>query len=233
MSQIAQNLEEVRQRLAAAARAVGRDPAEVRLVAVSKTVPGELLKEAVAADQRLFGENYLQEARGKILALGPGVNWHFVGHLQTNKAKAVVELFELIHSVDRVKLAQALEQAAARLDKIQEILLEVNLAGEASKTGAPPEEVPDLVREISRLPHLRLLGLMTMPPYFAEPERVRPFFRALRELRDRLRRQGATDSPLNELSMGMSGDFEVAVEEGATLVRVGTAIFGQRPGRGE
>ncbi len=233
MSQIARNLEEVRQRLAAAARAVGRDPAEVRLVAVSKTVPGELLKEAVAADQRLFGENYLQEARGKILALGPGVNWHFVGHLQTNKARAVVELFELIHSVDRVKLAQALEQAAARLDKIQEILVEVNLAGEASKSGAPPEEVPDLVREISRLPHLRLLGLMTMPPYFADPERVRPFYRALRELRDRLRRRGVTDSPLNELSMGMSGDFEVAVEEGATLVRVGTAIFGQRPGRGE
>jgi pyridoxal phosphate enzyme (YggS family) len=233
MSQIARNLEEVIQRLAAAARAVGRDPAEVRLVAVSKTVPGELLKEAVAAGQRLFGENYLQEARAKILALGPNLSWHFVGHLQTNKARAVVELFELIHSVDRVKLAQALEQAAARLDKIQEILLEVNLAGEASKSGAPPEEVPDLVREISRLPHLRLLGLMTMPPYFADPERVRPFYRALRELRDRLRRRGVTDSPLNELSMGMSGDFEVAVEEGATLVRVGTAIFGQRPGRGE
>jgi pyridoxal phosphate enzyme (YggS family) len=230
MSQIARNLEEVRRRLGAAARRGGREPAAVRLVAVSKTVPLGPLQEAVAANQRLFGENYLQEAKTKIPALGPGVSWHFVGHLQTNKARGVVELFDLIHSVDRLTLAQALEAAAARINKVQDILIEVNLGGEESKSGALPEAVPELVQEISRLPHVRLLGLMTMPPYFADPDMVRPFFRALRELRDRLRPLGVTDRPLEELSMGMSGDFEVAVEEGATLVRVGTAIFGPRLG---
>jgi pyridoxal phosphate enzyme (YggS family) len=230
MSQIARNLEEVRRRLEAAARRGGRDPEAVRLVAVSKTVPLGPLQEAVAANQRLFGENYLQEAKAKIPALGPGVSWHFVGHLQTNKARGVVELFDLIHSMDRRSLAQALEAAAARINKVQDILIEVNLGGEESKSGAPPEAVPELLQDIARLPHLRLLGLMTMPPYFADADRVRPFFRALRELRDRLRPLGVTDSPLEELSMGMSGDFEVAVEEGATLVRVGTAIFGPRLG---
>lgn len=225
MSQIAQNLEEVRGRIAAAAHKAGRDPAQVRLVAVSKTVPAERIKEAVAAGQRLFGENYLQEARGKIEALGEAATWHFIGHLQSNKAKGAVELFDLIHGVDRPKLAAALEAAAAAMDKVQEILLQVNLAGEASKSGAAPEAAPGLLREISRLPHLRVMGLMTMPP-FLDPEAVRPYFRALREWRDRL--QDSSGLPLPELSMGMSGDYEVAVEEGATLVRVGTAIFGSR-----
>jgi pyridoxal phosphate enzyme (YggS family) len=226
---IAQNLTEVKERIAAAARRARRDPAEVRLVAVSKTVPVARLQEAVAAGQHLFGENYLQEAQPKMAALGAAARWHFVGHLQTKKAKGVVGLFELIHSVDRLKLAQALDQAAAKRGLVQDILLQVNLAGEASKSGAAPEDVADLLREIGQLPHLRVTGLMTMPPWFDDPERVRPYFRALRELRDRLLELGSTPSLLPELSMGMTGDVEVAVEEGATLVRVGTAVFGGRP----
>lgn len=225
MSQIAPNLEEVRRRMAAAAQRAGRNPEQVRLVAVSKTVSVELIREAVAAGQRLFGENYLQEARGKIEVLGEAADWHFIGHLQSNKARAAVNRFALIHGVDRLKLAEALDAAAASKGTIQKILLQVNLAGEASKSGTSPEAAPELLRQISGLAHLRLMGLMTMPP-FLEPEAVRPYFRALRELRDRL--EELSGQPLPELSMGMSGDFEAAIEEGATLVRVGTAIFGSR-----
>jgi pyridoxal phosphate enzyme (YggS family) len=225
MSQIARNLGEVGKRIDAAARLAHRDPAAVKLVAVSKTVDAGRIKEAWDAGQQIFGENYLQESREKIAALGPGPIWHFIGHLQTNKAKAAVELFHLIHSVDRIHLAQALEKAAAGQQKVQEILLQVNLAGEESKSGVAPEAAAELLREIRRLPHLQVMGLMTMPP-FLPPEAVRPYFRALREMRDRLVHLDL--GPLPELSMGMSGDYEVAVEEGATLVRVGTAIFGER-----
>ncbi len=225
MTQIAQNLEAVRRRITAAAQRAGRDPAAVRLVAVSKTVPVELIREAAAAGQRLFGENYLQEAKGKIAALGAGLSWHFIGHLQSNKAKGAVALFDLIHGVDRLKLAQALNVAADSLGKVQEILIQVNLAGEASKSGTAPEAAPELLQQISLLPHLKVRGLMTMPPFLA-PEAVRPYFRALRELRDRLQDRAGLCLP--ELSMGMSGDYEVAVAEGSTLVRVGTAIFGGR-----
>lgn len=231
MSQIAHNLETVNQRLKAAARRAGRNPAAVRLIAVTKTVDLNRLHQAVAAGHRLFGENYVQEAREKITALGPEVHWHFIGHLQSKKAKAAVELFDLIHSVDRLKLAQVLDQAAAQQHKVQDILIQVNLAGEETKSGAAPEEVPYLLREIARLPSLRVVGLMTMPPWL-DPEEVRPYFRALRELRDRLQEMKVVHYPLTELSMGMSGDYEAAVEEGATLVRVGTAIFGSRPPRG-
>jgi hypothetical protein len=227
LNPIAQNLKAVQQRLEAAARRAGRNPAEVRLIAVSKTVEIERVRQAVAAGHHLFGENYIQEARGKIAALGPGLQWHFIGHLQSRKAGAAVELFHLIHSVDRLKLALALDKAAGQFGKIQDILIQVNLAGEETKSGAAPEEVPDLLREIARLPYLRVVGLMTMPPWL-EPEQVRPYFRALRELRDRLQEMEVVPAPLTELSMGMSGDYEVAVEEGATLVRVGTAIFGSR-----
>lgn len=229
MNQISQNLEEIRRRIHEAALSTGRNPAEVRLVAVTKTVTLDRLQEAVAAGHTLFGENYVQEAKRKIAALGQGLTWHFIGHLQSNKAKAAVEFFDLIHSVDRLRLAQALEQAAARLGKVQNILLQVNLAGEESKSGTIPEAAQDLLGEISKMPHLKVLGLMTMPPWFPDPEEVRPYFRALRELRDRLRDKQAVDGDLPELSMGMTDDFEVAVEEGATLVRIGTAIFGRRP----
>ena len=229
MNQISRNLEEIKRRLHEAALSAGRDPAEVRLVAVTKTVKLDRLREAVAAGHTLFGENYVQEAKRKIADLGPGLTWHFIGHLQSNKAKAAVEFFDLIHSVDRLRLAQTLEQAAARLGKVQNILLQVNLAGEASKSGTAPEAAQDLLHEISQMPHLKVLGLMTMPPWLDDPEQVRPYFRALRELRDRLQSMKLVDGGLPELSMGMTGDFEVAVAEGATLVRIGTAIFGQRP----
>jgi len=223
---IAHNLKEVRAAIAAAAQRAGRDPGRVRLVAVSKTVDLERLRAAIDAGQDLFGENYLQEARDKIAALGRQVRWHLVGHLQSNKARGAAELFDLIHSVDRVKLARALSAAAARLDKVQDVLIQVNQGGEATKSGVSPEAAPELLKEVARLPHLKVLGLMTMPPWFPDPEAARPYFRALRELRDRLR--DLSGLPLTELSMGMSGDFAVAAEEGATLVRVGTAIFGQR-----
>jgi pyridoxal phosphate enzyme (YggS family) len=227
MSPIAHNLKAVHAAIAAAAHRAGRDPAAVRLVAVSKTVDLERLRAAIAAGQNLFGENYLQEAKAKIEALGVGISWHLVGHLQTKKAKGAVELFDLIHAVDRLKLARALETAAARRGQVQDILIQVNQGGEATKSGVAPDAAPELLHEVARLPHLRVLGLMTMPPWFHDPEAVRPYFRALRELRDQLR--DLSGLPLPELSMGMSGDYEVAVEEGATLVRVGTAIFGARP----
>jgi len=226
MTQVAQNLEEVRAAIATACRKAGRNPAEVRLVAVSKTVNAERVRQAIAAGQDLFGENYLQEAKDKIAVLGRQVSWHLVGHLQTKKAKPAVELFDLIHAVDRLKLARALSAAAAASNKVQDILIQVNQAGEDTKSGVAPEAAADLLREVARLPHLRVMGLMTMPPWFADPEAARPYFKALRELRDRLRDESGL--PLTELSMGMSGDFAVAVEEGATLVRVGTAIFGHR-----
>jgi pyridoxal phosphate enzyme (YggS family) len=223
---IAQNLQDVRAAIAAAAQRSGRDAGAVRLVAVSKTVDLERIRAAIDAGQDLFGENYLQEARDKIAVLGRLVSWHLVGSLQSNKAREAVALFDLIHAVDRLKLARALDAAAARLGKVQDVLIQVNQAGEATKSGALPAAVPALLQEVARLPHLRVLGLMTMPPWFPDPEAARPYFRALRELRDHLR--GLTGLSLPELSMGMSGDFAVAVEEGATLVRVGTAIFGSR-----
>jgi PLP dependent protein len=216
----------VRAAITAACKRAGREPGEVRLVAVSKTVDPERIRAAIDAGQDLFGENYLQEAQNKIEALGRQVSWHLVGSLQSNKARGAVELFDLIHAVDRLKLAQALDAAAARLGRVQDVLIQVNQAGEATKSGVAPEAAAALLREVARLPHLRVLGLMTMPPWFPDPEAARPFFRALRELRNQLR--GLTGLPLTELSMGMSGDFVVAVEEGATLVRVGTAIFGSR-----
>jgi pyridoxal phosphate enzyme (YggS family) len=226
MTQIAQNLAEVHATIAAACRKAGRDPAAVRLVAVSKKVAPERVQAAIAAGQDLFGENYLQEARDKIAVLGRQVSWHLVGHLQTNKAKPAVELFDLIHAVDRHKLGRALSAAAAALPKVQDVLIQVNQAGEETKSGVAPEAAAALLKDMAQLPHLRVRGLMTMPPWLADPEAVRPYFQALRELRDRL--QDASGLPLPELSMGMSGDFAVAVEEGATLVRVGTAIFGHR-----
>ena len=226
MNPIAQNLKAVRAAIAAACHKAGRDAGSVRLVAVSKTVDLSLIQAAVDAGQDLFGENYLQEARDKIAVLGRQVSWHLVGSLQSNKARGAVELFDLIHAVDRGKLARALDAAAARLGQIQDVLIQVNQEGEATKSGVLPAAAPALLQEVARLPHLRVLGLMTMPPWFPDPEAARPYFRALRELRDRL--QDLSGLPLTELSMGMSGDYAVAVEEGATLVRVGTAIFGSR-----
>ncbi len=215
--------------IAAAARRAGRAPASVRLVGAAKSVPVERLRPVVAAGLAIVGENYLQEAKAKIAALDLPVSWHFIGHLQSNKAAAAVQLFDLIHSVDRLSLAQALDRAAARLAKVQDVLLEVNIAGEASKSGVAPAALEDLLRACAALPHLRVRGLMTMPPWSPDPEHVRPYFRQLREARERLQALNLPGVELLELSMGMSDDFAVAIEEGATLVRIGTALFGPRP----
>lgn len=227
-SNIADNYRHLLDAIAAAARQVGREPETVKLVGASKTVAVERIRQAVAAGLTILGENYLQEAREKISALELPVTWHFIGHLQSNKAAAAVKLFSLIHSVDRPSLAQALDGAAAKADQVQDILLEINLAQEPTKSGVKLEDLEILLRTSAALPHLRVRGLMTMPPWDASPEKVRPFFKALRRTRDYLQSLKIPGVDLAELSMGMSGDFHIAIEEGATLVRIGTALFGAR-----
>jgi len=226
---VRENLEQIRARMAAAAERVGRDPASVTLVAVSKHVAPERIAEAEAAGQLLFGENYLQEAQEKIGLLPPSVRWHFIGHLQSNKAKVAAELFHMVETVDRIKLGRMLNQSAAERGRVLPVLVQVNVGREPQKAGVMPEDAATLVRELALLPHLEVKGLMTMPPFFDQPERARPSFRELRLLAEELASQGllGAGGPV-ELSMGMSGDFEVAIEEGATLVRVGTALFGAR-----
>jgi hypothetical protein len=217
----------VQDRIRAAASRVGRDASSVTLVAVSKAIPLHAIRQGVEAGITILGENRVQEAREKITAL-PGVaRWHLVGHLQTNKARLAVQLFELIHSLDSPKLAQVLNRHGQELGRPVRCLIEVNLGGEESKSGITEDEVRPLLDEAAGLGHLRIEGLMAIPPYLPDPEQIRPYFRCLRSLRDKLRDEGF---PLAELSMGMTHDFEVAIEEGATLVRIGTAIFGPRPG---
>jgi pyridoxal phosphate enzyme (YggS family) len=224
-----QRLEQIRQRIRQAAESSNRDAASVRLVAVSKTIAADIVKEAIKAGVTILGENYVQEAREKFKALVQyPVSWHFIGHLQSNKAKYAVRLFDLIHSVDSIKLARELDKQAGKLDKIQQILVQVNISAEDSKSGISIEETPRLIAEIGQLKNIAVKGLMTMPPYFYQPQKVQPFFAALRELRDQIRDQSLPNVSLDELSMGMTGDFEVAIKEGATLVRIGTAIFGER-----
>lgn len=229
---IAENIKTIRKRLAEAAARAGRNPESIRLMAVSKTVEPERIREAIDAGITALGENYVQEAREKIPALGHEVQWHMIGHLQTNKAKYVVNLFDWIHSVDRLELACELDRRAGQNNRNLNILMEVNVSGETSKSGAEPSAVLDLVRRISVLPNLSIRGLMTMPPYSDDPETSRPYFVALRELRDSLAAAAIPGVSMEELSMGMTDDFEVAIEEGATIIRVGRAIFGARsPGR--
>lgn len=226
MDQIATNLETVRAEIASAAQRAGRDPASVRLVAVSKTHPDEAVIAAAAAGQTLFGESRVQEAREKIPECPPGLEWHFIGHLQKNKVRQALPLFSFYHSIDSVALAQAMDRIAGETGKAVDGLLEVNVSGEETKHGFTPEQLRAEFSEMAKLPHLRIRGLMTMAPYSENPEDARPVFRSLRELRDEL--HSAHNHPLPELSMGMSGDFEPAIEEGATLVRVGSSIFGAR-----
>jgi pyridoxal phosphate enzyme (YggS family) len=224
-----QRLENIKERIRRVADSCNRDPDSIRLVAVSKTVAADTVKAAIEAGATILGENYVQEAREKFDALVHyQVSWHFIGHLQSNKAKYAVRLFDLIHSVDSLKLARALDKEAKKVDKIQPILIQVNISGEDTKSGISAAEAPGLISEVSQLENLSLKGLMTMPPYFYQPEKVRPYFAALRKLRDRLMDQSIPNVSMDELSMGMTGDFEVAIEEGATLVRIGTAIFGER-----
>jgi len=231
MSQIGDNFKRVRERIAHAASRVGRNPDHIQLVVVSKTVDIEKLKQAIEAGATILGENYVQEARNKIKEMGQGVRWDFIGHLQSNKAKYTVDLFEMIHSVDRLSLAQEINKVAEKKRKKVRILVQVNISGEEAKSGIDPEEVSLLVRGIASMSNLSLEGLMTMPPYFDDPEKARPYFTALRELRDKIIGESIEGASLKELSMGMSGDFEVAIEEGSTMVRIGTAIFGERPSK--
>jgi pyridoxal phosphate enzyme (YggS family) len=229
MTDVAGNIGRIRVTVAQAAARAGRSAAEVRLMAVTKTVDDRRIAEAVHAGVDLIGENYVQEAKRKIEASGKTGEWHLIGHLQTNKAKYAVRLFDMIQSVDRLDLAVELDRRAAAAGIVMKVLIEVSAAGEQTKSGVPPAGALDLVRRIAPLEHLLIRGLMTMPPWFDDPEEARPYFRALRELRDRIAAEGIGRVEMQELSMGMSGDFAVAVEEGATIVRIGRGIFGERP----
>ncbi|MFZ1985339.1 MAG: YggS family pyridoxal phosphate-dependent enzyme [Desulfatitalea sp.] len=227
---IKNNIAQVKARIATAAERCGRAPESIRLVAVAKTHPAEAVQAAVAAGATIIGENYIQEARTKFDALiHLPVQWHFIGHLQSNKARYAVRLFQLIHTVDSIHLATELDHQARKAGKVQQILIQVNVSRESSKSGVDEQGVVSLASGLVRMPHIRVKGLMTMPPYFDDPERARPYFAALRRLRDQVRSLALPNIDMDELSMGMTGDFEAAIEEGATLVRVGTAIFGGRP----
>ncbi|BCS52332.1 YggS family pyridoxal phosphate-dependent enzyme [Geobacter sp. SVR] len=232
---IAERLAEVREEIRAAAVKAGRDPDGVRLVAVSKTRPTEEVRQCFQAGQLVFGENYVQELQAKAAGLSEPVEWHFIGHLQSNKVKYIAGIVGMIHSVDRLSLAQEISRQWGRLGKSCDLLVQVNVSGEATKSGATAEEARRLVQEIALLPNLRVRGLMTMPPFFDDPTAARPYFAELRRLSERIAAAGIPGVEMRELSMGMSGDFEAAIQEGATLVRIGTAIFGTRdrgPGAG-
>lgn len=221
-----ENLRILEERVKSACNRAGRNRGQIEVVAVSKTHAPETVRAAARLGLRVFGENKVQEARAKIPEAGDSLRWDMIGHLQTNKAREAVRLFELIHSVDSQRLAEALDAEAAKLGKHQRVLLEVNVSGEKSKFGIPPEELATILRQVNALPHIAVEGLMTMAPYSDDPEKSRPYFRQLRRLRDETCE--STGIPLPHLSMGMTGDFEVAIEEGSTLVRIGTAIFGER-----
>jgi pyridoxal phosphate enzyme (YggS family) len=231
-SALASRLQMIRERIGAAVAHANRQPEEVQLVAVSKTVPVEVLRDAYALGLCVFGENRVQEAQEKIAAMAlPDLRWELIGHLQTNKANRAAELFARVQSVDSLRLADALSARASALGKTLPILLEVNVADEESKSGFTPEESVESARMIAKMPSVRLEGLMTVAPLVEDPEDVRPAFRKLRELRDRLRETVplGDDGGWHALSMGMSDDFAVAIEEGATLIRLGRALFGARP----
>ena len=227
---LSERLTRVRARIDAAARSVGRDPTSIRLVAVSKTFPLEAVRAAYAAGQRDFGENRVQEALVKIGASDlSDIRWHLLGHLQTNKARRAAAAFCAIHSVDSIDLLRKLDQSAGDAGASPQLLIQVDLALEPTKYGVTPEVVPQLLREAAVCRAAQVVGLMIIPPAVEDPENARPWFRTLRELRDGWVAGGVPATMLHELSMGMSADFEVAVQEGATIVRVGTAIFGERP----
>lgn len=224
-SSIAENLKAVREKIKAAAFRAGRNPDDIKIVVVTKTIDIERIIEAIRAGALILGENRVQEAQKKVMSdelrvMSDEVEWHLIGHLQTNKAKTAVRLFDLIHSVDSLHLAREINKYAEGVGKIQDILIEVNVSGEKSKYGIRPEELEGFLKDISAFKSLNVKGLMTMPPFSEDPEDSRYYFRRLKEL--------AEDFRLNELSMGMSNDYEIAVEEGATMVRIGTAIFGER-----
>jgi len=227
---LAADLEQVRRRISRACERSGRDPGEVKLVAVSKTHPADTIREAIAAGCRVFGENKVQEAEGKIVEVGrQAAEWHLIGHLQSNKARKAVQLFDVIHSLDSVELATRLERICKEEDRATlPVLIQVDLAGEETKSGISETGLPELVDYLKTCERLKLVGLMILPPLNELPEATRHYFQRLRRIRDEYASQHLFAEGRGELSMGMSHDFEVAIEEGATIVRVGTAIFGDR-----
>ena len=228
MSQIADNLLLVKERVEKAALKAGRDPGEIKLVAVSKTVGVEEIREAISAGATILGESYVQEAKEKIEEVGHQVRWHMIGHLQTNKVKQAINLFDMIHSVDRIGLAEEINKRAKQSGKRVSVLIQVNISQETTKSGIERDRAISLVLEVSNLTNLKVEGLMTMPPYFDDPDDARPYFKSLRELKGEIGGERFENISMKELSMGMSNDFEIAIEEGATIIRVGTAIFGER-----
>lgn len=229
MSQIENHLSAVRDRISDAAAKCGRNPGGIRLLAVSKTHSADAVREAWDAGQKAFGESRVQEALAKIPLLPSALEWHFIGHLQTNKIRRALPLFFLFHGVDNSDTARQIDRIAAETGACPRVLLEVNVSGEASKFGFPPDRLRKELDGLLSLPRLQIAGLMTIAPYDEVPEKARPYFAALRGLRDEVERRAGV--PLPELSMGMTGDFEPAIAEGATIVRVGSAIFGGRPGK--
>jgi pyridoxal phosphate enzyme (YggS family) len=223
---LAENLEEIEKRIHAACERAGRTRDSVMLLAVTKTHPPETIREAVHLGLTFFGENKIQEAKAKIPNCPGKARWHFIGHLQSNKCRDAVELFEMIQGVDSLAIAQEINKRAEQLSKTIPILLEINVAGEGSKFGYKPEQMLAELEALNALPRLEIHGLMAIPPYTPVPEKARPYFQKLRELKQQA--EAVLDAPLPQLSMGMSGDFEVAIEEGATIIRVGTALFGER-----
>lgn len=227
---IGDNLRRLRDNIAAIARRCGRDPGEIALLAVSKRMTVDQVRAAQLCGQHLFGENFIQEAASKIPRLDSSLRWHFIGHLQSNKAREAARLFTMVETVDRLKVARELARHAGMADRVLEVLVQVNVGREAQKSGIAPEKVEQFLGELGTLEHLRVRGLMTIPPYAEDPEQARPLFRALKRLADRCAaRHLFADNRTVVLSMGMSGDYPVAIEEGATLLRIGTAIFGERP----
>ncbi len=229
---ISANIRQIHERIDAACLRAGRRSDEVTLVAISKTFPAEKVEEAVRAGVKDIGENYVQEFLQKRPVLPEEVRWHFVGHLQTNKVKQIIGWVHLIHALDSLSLAQELNRRAAEGGRTVDVLLEVNTTGETSKFGLKPEHVSGFVDQLTGLSHLRIAGLMTIGPFLPDPEGSRPMFRELRQIRDALALRPRQNVTMKHLSMGMTGDFEVAIEEGATLIRLGTAIFGSRKKRG-
>ena len=226
---IDRNLQDIRQKIIATAIQCGRDPATIRLVAVSKKFPTSHIQEAIQAGQFLFGENYIQEAAQKKTEIGDTASFHFIGHLQSNKAKLAAQIFEMIETIDRYKLAAALDKELKYLDKTLDVLVQVNIGREPQKSGVLPQDTEELLKKLLLLSNLKVRGLMTIPPYSDNPEHTRPHFKALRLLAEEMQKKNYfSDSTCVELSMGMSSDYTVAIEEGATFIRIGTALFGHR-----
>ena len=231
---ISENFRQVKRRIIDAAKRVGRDPSDIRLLAVTKEQSDVTVAEGIQAGMTLLGENKVQEASSKIEALGRnGLEWHFIGRLQKNKVKFIFDLFDLIHSVDSLALAEAIHKTAQKIGSCMPVLLQINISGEESKLGMDPFDLPKEIERVAKLEGVKIKGLMTIPPYTSDPENSRPYYARLRELRDTCSSLNIPRICLDELSMGMSNDYEVAIEEGATLVRVGTGLFGPRPSLGK